>query len=71
MQSESSFGKILEAADHLTLDEQESLVSILKNRMIERRRLALATDIQEALREFESGNARTVTPEELIREIMS
>jgi hypothetical protein len=71
MPNENSFGEVLEAADHLTLDEQENLVGILKRRKVERRRLELAVDIQEALREFKSGNARAATPEELMREIVS
>lgn len=71
MQSEKTFGEVLEAADHLTLDEQESLVDILRRRLIERRRLELVADIQEAMQEFESGNARAAIPEELMREIVS
>ncbi|MCL4707298.1 hypothetical protein KJ068_19250 [bacterium] len=71
MQNEKAFGEVLEAADHLTLDEQESLVDILRRRLVERRRLELAADIQEAMREFKGGNAQASTPEELMREIVS
>lgn len=71
MQNEKAFGEVLEAADHLTLDEQESLVDILRRRLVERRRLELVADIQEAMREFKGGNAQASTPEELMREIVS
>ncbi len=65
------FGEILEAADGLPVEDQETLVTILKNRLRERRRAELAKDIQDAGKEFEKGNCRPVTPDELMREILS
>jgi hypothetical protein len=37
---------------------------------IERRRAELAQDIQEARREYQAGNARPITPDELMEEIL-
>ena len=65
------FGEVLEAADNLSLDEQETLVGILSRRLVEHRRLELAEDILEALREFQKGGSRPVTPDELMSEILS
>lgn len=65
------FGEILEAADELPVEDQETLIAILKNRLRERRRAELLKDIQEAEKEFQEGKCRPVTPDELMREILS
>ena len=71
MQKSVPFGQILEAADDLPIEDQETLIAILKNRLRERRRAELAKDIQEAGKEFEKGSCRPVAPDELMREILS
>jgi len=71
MEAITSFGEVLDAADHLTVDEQESLLDILKKRLIARRRAELARNVQEAYEEFQAGKCRVVTPEELMAEITS
>lgn len=71
MQTMVSFGEVLEAADKLTLEEQESLIDILHRRMIERRRAELAKDIEEARKEFREGHCQPATPGEIMEEILS
>ncbi len=44
---------------------------IVCRRIIEERRVELAKDIQEAQEEFKAGNARPMTPDELMSEILS
>ncbi len=66
-----SFGEIVEAADQLSLDEQESLLDILRRRIIEKRRVELAQDIQTAREEFQKGDYQAVTPGEIMKEILS
>lgn len=66
-----SFAEVLEAADLLPTDEQETLVDILRRRLIDRRREEIAQDIHEANEEFAAGRCRTVTPDELLDEILS
>jgi hypothetical protein len=66
-----SFNEILEAADHLSLDEQTTLLEVLQHRIVERRREALARDIQEARREFEAGEILAVSPADLLKTILS
>ena len=61
MQTTVLFGDVLEAADQLSLEEQETLIDILHRRMIERRRAELAQDIAEARREFEAGEAKSAS----------
>ena len=71
MQKSVPFGEILEAADNLPIEDQATLVTILKNRLRERVRAELVKDIQDADKEFEQGKVQPVTPDELIREILS
>ncbi len=71
MENTFTFGELLEAADRLSLEEQETLMGILHRRMIERGRAELARDIQEAQKEFQAGKAKPVTPDKLMKEILS
>jgi hypothetical protein len=69
MQTIVSFGEVLEAADKLSLKEQETLIDILRRRLVERRRAELAQDIEEARKEFEAGQAKPASPSEIMGEI--
>ena len=65
------FGEILEAIETLSLEDQETLKEILHRRLIERRREELVQDVQQAQQEFQAGQCRPVTPEDLMKEIVS
>jgi U3 small nucleolar ribonucleoprotein component len=71
MEKTLSFGEVLDTVEQLSLEDQEALADIIRRRIIERRRAELAKDIREAQEEFEAGNARPVTPDELMAEILS
>lgn len=71
METMVSFGDVLEAADQLSLDEQETLIDILHRRLVERRRAELAQDIQEARQEFAVDQAKPASPDEIMDEILS
>ena len=66
-----SFGEILEAADKLSLEEQEVLIDVLSRRAADRRRDLLGRDIRKARREFKEGQARLATPDDILSEILS
>lgn len=66
-----TFGEVLEAADRLSLEEQETLADTLKRRTIERRRQELAAEVQSARQEYEAGSSEPVTPDELMEEILA
>jgi hypothetical protein len=57
-----SFGEILEAADKLSLEEQEALIDVLSRRAADRRRDLLGRDIRKARKEFKEGRVRPATP---------
>jgi hypothetical protein len=65
------FGEVLEAADRLSPDEQETLVSIIQHRLAERGRKRLQDAIQEARREFAEGGCRPASVDELMSGILS
>jgi hypothetical protein len=70
MHDTTSFMELLDAADKLSLDEQETLVELLQRRMVEHRRAELVKDIQDAQREFQSGGCRPATPSQLMGEVL-
>lgn len=63
--------EVLESADKLSLDEQETLTEILHQRLIEHRRAELAKEIQNAQQEYRENLCQPVTPSELTKEILS
>jgi 16S rRNA C1402 N4-methylase RsmH len=64
------FAEVLEAADHLSTDEQMELVEVLRKRIVEQRRKEIAQDIREARKEFAAGRSQPATPDEILREIL-
>ena len=71
MKNMTSFGEVLDAADKMSLEEQETLVNILHRRMIDLRRAELTKDIKDANQEFQKDCCRPVTPSEIVQEIES
>ncbi len=66
-----SLDEVLETVERLSLEDQEALLNIVRRRIIEQRRTELAKDMREAQTEFQAGNTRLVSPDELMREILS
>ncbi len=66
-----AFGDILEAANELSIDEQETLIDVLRRRIAEHRRMAIVRDVREAREELEAGHCRSATPDEILDEILS
>jgi hypothetical protein len=64
----STFAEILDAADGLSVDEQETLLEILRHRIAERNRAKLVGEVSEARGEFANGQARFGTAKEIMDE---
>ncbi|MBS0267027.1 MAG: hypothetical protein JSS02_34195 [Planctomycetes bacterium] len=64
------FGEVLEAADHLSHEEQYELIGILHRRLAQAARDRLVAEIKESRQEFEEGRCVPATPTDLMREIM-
>ncbi len=71
MNQAMSFGEVLEAVDSLTLEEQETLVHIIRRRMAEKGRQRVIQDVRETEAEFSQGLCVPTTADELMKEILS
>lgn len=70
MAEQSVFGEVLEAADRLSPEEKEALIEVLQRRLIDERREEIAREIAATRREFQAGECRPTTPDDLMKEIM-
>ncbi len=66
----TTFDDILDAAEKLPPEDQETLIYILQNRLRDRHRDERIRDVKEAQKEFAEGKCQPVTPEELMEEIL-
>ena len=66
-----SFDEILEAADQMPQEDQETLIEVLKSRLRDLHRAELVKAVQEAQAEYKQGQCRPVAPDELMGEILS
>lgn len=64
------FGEILDAADQLSVEEQETLVDVLHRRVVELRREELAVEIEQARHEHAAGQCRPATPAEIVKTLL-
>ena len=65
----ATFNDVLEVVESLPEDQRESLLEIVKNRLIEERRDRLALSIKKAKKEYVKGQIRRGTVEDLMREV--
>ena len=63
-----TFNDALEIVESLPEEQRESLIEIVKNRLIEERRDRLAQNIKEAREEYARGDIRKGTVDDLMRE---
>jgi len=66
-----TFAQVLDSAEELGVEEQESLVEVLQHRLAERRREALHEAVISARREFEGGRCRPATPKQILKRILA
>ena len=64
-----TFQKALEAIESLPEEQRESLIDIVKRRLIEERRDRLAKRIGEAREEYKRGEIKKGTVDNLMREL--
>ncbi len=65
----NTFSDIVEAADHLSEDEQVTLLEILQRRIANRNRESVVRDVAEARRELQSGQLRPTSVCDIIAEV--
>ena len=65
----ATFDEALDIIESLPEDQKESIIEIVKHRLIEDRRDLLVQNIKEAREEYSRGEAKLGTVDDLIREI--
>jgi hypothetical protein len=65
------FGDVLDAIGALSIEDQFTLVDIVKHRLTEQARRQVVASVEEARREFAEGQCRPVTLDQLREEILS
>ncbi len=66
MEQAIPFREVLDAVENLSLDEQETLLDIVKRRLTDRVRHRLASDIEESRMEFAQNRCQAVTVEAIL-----
>lgn len=71
METQLTFHKVLSDVGQLSIDEQETLVDIVRRRLAELRRQHVIQDVEESRREFAAGRLKPMSVEEIMDEINS
>lgn len=66
-----TFDEVLDAIEHLPVEQQADLVDVFRRRLAERGRQRIVADAREARAEHASGKTRATSVDELMREIES
>jgi hypothetical protein len=63
------FQRAIEAVETLPLAQREALVDVLTKRNRDARRREIETEIQESLKEYEQGKARSGSLDDLLKDL--
>jgi hypothetical protein len=66
-----TFAEVLETIENFTVDEKETLIDILQHRLIENKRQKIVKSVKESRRDFEKGNLKPVSVDDIMNEILS
>ena len=66
-----TFDEVLDAIEHLPMEQQADLVEVVRRRLAERGRQRIVADAREARAEHAAGNTRAMSVDDLMREIES
>lgn len=64
-----TFDKVIELIESLPEEQRESLVEIIRKRLLEKRRERLAKSIKKAREEYARGKVKRGTVDELMRQL--
>lgn len=70
MSASLAFRDVVEAADHLSHEEQQELVDIVQRRLALAARQRIAGEVAEARTEFAAGQCAVATPADIVSEIV-
>jgi ribosome recycling factor len=67
----TKYAQVLDSADGLAIEEQESLVEVLQHRLTEHRRAELTEAVKSARREFKEGRIRPATSAQIVKRLFA
>jgi len=67
----TAFADALDAAENLDPEALVELIAVLRRRVAERGRERIAATVEQARREFASGQSKPMTAAEIVREALS
>jgi uncharacterized protein (UPF0248 family) len=67
----TTFDQVLDAIEHLPIEQQADLVDVVRHRLAERGRQRIVADANEARAEFAAGKTNATSIDDLMREIES
>jgi len=70
MIQQTTFADVLDAVEQLNPEAQMELVAVINRRLAERGRERIAATVEQARREFASGQSKPMTPAEIIGEAL-
>lgn len=68
---QTTFAEVLETIEKFSVDEKETLIEIVQNRLREYKKQRVIKSVEEAQREFEKGDVKTSSVDEIMNEILS
>lgn len=67
----TTFDEVLDAIEHLPIEQQADLIDVVRRRLAERGRQQIIVDAREARAEFAAGKTRAISIDDLMGEIES
>jgi hypothetical protein len=67
----TTFDEVLDAVEHLPVEQQADLVEVVRRRLAERGRQQIVADAREARAEFAAAKTHPTSIDDLMREIES
>ncbi len=67
---QTTFAEVLEKIDSFSFEEKETLVDILQNRLRETKRQRIIKSVETARQEFEEGNLKPASVDEIMKEVL-
>ena len=68
---QTTFAEVLETIEKFSIDEKEMLIDIVQNRLRENKRQRIIKSVKESRREFEKGELKPASADEIMKEILS
>ena len=68
---QTTFSEVLETIEEFSFDEKETLIDILQNRLREYKREGIINSVNESRREFENGELKSSSVDEIMSRVLS